>query len=150
MKNLLLLFALSLTLFACEKVETQDSDLVEIIGPQDVYYNVHTRTDAKKRVVCKLYAVDEKTHSKGKLVSELDTFITAKGNIKFTLTQTVRPNFYCYASMEVYICDNQEDTIGLTISCENSANEYHHGYSCPTNYLDVPETFFQLYVKHND
>jgi len=148
MKNLILLFAISLTLFACQKPEQEDpADKVEIIGPQDVTYKMYTRTNAAKHVVCKLYAVNA-DDSKGQLVGVIDTVVTDSGWINFTLTQTQRPTFKCYAGMEVHVLNGEYDTFGLSIEGGNRGLMISRGGTCDTDFYNLEETLFSLYSRN--
>jgi len=143
MKTIYLLFVLAIV--ACQK-EPIDPDPVNIIGPQEVHFDVYTRSNTLKRIVVNLYAVDSADHSKRiKLVGTIDTLVTTK-YFRGTLTSNVKPVMYCSADFEVYIVDDY-DTVGIEIN-NDAGLLISRGASCPVNYYELNGTDLRLMINN--
>lgn len=134
---LLILFAI----VACKKEETKPT----IIPPQEVHYNIQSKTDSRKHIICKLWSINRETNLKDKLVNSIDTIVTEK-NINLILLQNVNPVIYCIASLQVNILDNKYDTLSISIG-NDIKPLIKHSFSCQTNYLDIQNEFINLFIE---
>jgi len=134
MKNLLII----LTFFLCACQEKEETDLVNIIPPQQVVYTVKSKSDTRKHIICELW-----TAGKGQKVAVCDTFIT-QTDITLTLMQNVQPTFKCVASLTIEVLDGEYDTFAISIGNDKGPIVGREA-SCETNYYEITDEI--LYLK---